>query len=52
MLPVYDKPYHKIKENMPHGKEHEILWNHPLLVSQQSVTGTQLKNKRLKNVFS
>jgi len=24
-----DKPYHKIKENIPHGKELENLWNYP-----------------------
>ena len=26
---VCDKPYHKIKENMPLGEEHEKLWNYP-----------------------
>jgi len=30
ILPVCDKPYHKIKENMPHGEELEDLWNYPL----------------------
>jgi len=30
ILPVCDKPYHKIKENMPLGKELENLWNYPL----------------------
>ena len=29
ILPV-DKPYHKIKENMPHGEELENVWNYPL----------------------
>jgi len=29
ILPVCDKPYHKIKENMPLGEEHENLWNYP-----------------------
>jgi len=30
-LPVCDKPYHKIKENMPLGEELEKLWNYPLV---------------------
>jgi len=30
ILPVCDKAYHKIKENMPLGEELEILWNYPL----------------------
>ena len=30
VLPVCDKPYHKIKENMPLGKELENMWNYPL----------------------
>jgi len=29
ILPVCDKPYHKIKENVPLGEELEILWNYP-----------------------
>ena len=30
ILPVCDKPYHKIKENMPLGEELEHLeWNYP-----------------------
>ena len=29
ILSVCDKPYHKIKENMPLGKELENLWNYP-----------------------
>jgi len=31
ILPVCDKPYHKIKENMPLGEELENLWNYPLI---------------------
>jgi len=31
ILPVCDKPYHKIKENMPLGEKLENLWNYPLL---------------------
>jgi len=31
ILPVCDKPYQKIKENMPLGEELENLWNYPLL---------------------
>jgi len=31
MLPVCDKPYHKIKEKMPLEEELEQLWNYPLL---------------------
>ena len=27
---VCDKPFHKIKENMPLGEELENLWNYPL----------------------
>jgi len=34
MLPVCDKPYHKIKENMPLGEELEHLWNYPLTYGQ------------------
>jgi len=30
ILPVCDKPYHKIKENMPHGEELENLLNYQL----------------------
>jgi len=30
ILPVCDKPYYKIKENMPFGEEFENLWNYPL----------------------
>ena len=30
ILPVCDKPYHKIKENMPHAEELENLWNYPV----------------------
>jgi len=30
ILPDCDKPYHKIKENMPLGEELEHLWNYPL----------------------
>jgi len=30
ILPVSDKPYHKIKENMPLVEELENLWNYPL----------------------
>ena len=30
ILPVCDKPYHKIKENMPLGEKLENLWNYPL----------------------
>jgi len=29
MLNACDKPYHKIKENMPLGEELENLWNYP-----------------------
>jgi len=29
ILPVCDKPYHNIKQNMPLGKELENLWNFP-----------------------
>jgi len=29
ILPVCDKPYHKIKENMPLGEELKHLWNYP-----------------------
>jgi len=29
ILPVCDKPYHKIKANMPHGEELKKLWNYP-----------------------
>jgi len=32
ILPVCDKPYHKIKENMPLGEELKNLWNYPLNV--------------------
>jgi len=32
ILPVCDKPYYKIKENMPLGEELENLWNYPLQV--------------------
>jgi len=28
ILPVCDKPYHKIEENMPLGEELEKLWNY------------------------
>jgi len=31
VLPVCDKPYHKIKENMPLGDELEKLWNYLLM---------------------
>jgi len=24
-----DKPYHKIKANMPHGEELKKMWNYP-----------------------
>ena len=30
ILPVCDKPFHKIKENMPLGEELKHLWNYPL----------------------
>jgi len=30
ILPVCDKPYHKIKGNVMLGEELENLWNHPL----------------------
>jgi len=30
ILPVCDKPYQKIKYNMPHWEELEKLWNYPL----------------------
>jgi len=33
ILPVCDKPYHKIKENMPPGVELENLWNYPLYLN-------------------
>jgi len=47
ILPVYDKPYHKFKENMPHGEEHENLWNYPLFMP---VVGDKmvLRVKKLK----
>ena len=32
ILPVCDKPYHKIKENMPLGEELEKWWNYPFFV--------------------
>jgi len=28
ILPVCDKPYHKIKDNMPLGEELERMWNY------------------------
>jgi len=30
ILPVCDKPYHKIKANIPQGEELENVWNYPL----------------------
>jgi len=30
LLPVRDKPYHKIKEYLPHWEELENLWNYAL----------------------
>jgi len=32
--PVCDKPYHKIKENMPLGEELENVWNYPLYLNK------------------
>jgi len=32
LLPVFYKPYHKIKENLPHWEELEHLWNLHVLV--------------------
>jgi len=32
ILPVCDKPYHNIKENMPLGEGLENLWNYSLVV--------------------
>jgi len=29
ILPVCDKPYHKIKETMPLGEELENVWDYP-----------------------
>jgi len=36
ILPVCDKPYHKIKENMPLGEELENLWNFPFKMEPSS----------------
>ena len=39
LLLVCDKPYHKIKDNLPHWEELENVWNFALILSMY-------KNKR------
>ena len=36
ILPVCDKPYHKIKENMPLGEELDNLWNYLLSIKPRT----------------
>jgi len=33
LLPVCDKPYHKIKDNLPHLEEDANIWNYLLFTS-------------------
>ena len=40
ILPVCDKPYHKIKENLPHSEELEKLWNYALCAREVHLTPT------------
>ena len=51
ILPVCDKPFHKIKENMLLGEELEKLWNYPLtayeLLHQSILIHIYLKSAEL-----
>ena len=45
ILPVCDKPYHKIKENMRLGEEIERLWNYPL------GTKPKIMNRKMCDIY-
>jgi len=49
LLPDCDKPYHKIKENLPHWEEPENLWNYALWIMDRFTRQTcqQILNSTL-----
>ena len=53
ILPVCDKPYHTVKENLPQWVELEHLWNYALLFMDKIDIISQVKtnpNERHQNI--
>ena len=51
IISVCDKPYHKIKENMPLGEELKRLWNYPLR-SLNYMAALHLKKANFNETFT
>jgi len=52
IIPVCDKPYHKIKENITHLEELENLWNYALAIKPSVIAQTKQFRRKKKHLYS